>query len=587
MTFAIDQYKAGLYRINEDMTNSNISDFISTAIDTLLPVKFGKTGHVAGPDFKEFLRTAQKMPNHTASGLIGNAKASGTNKEFYVDQLRKGLLAKGKPLNKMTIKQEDISLLKAFLVHLGVSKEKAEQIIKNLAEKHPGGAIPLSQFIHHIAELDIPEDASMNRPCVKPSAVPHLESALRTMGLSPKEVENVFNGTRDEGGGLDLTKLTTNLKAFLQDTTEGSGIKNRRVVFDRVSNNLEKIGLPIPVKEKQDQISIRDLIAAWERMTDTGDKEEPLPADFRGLIDRILQKASLPNENPASQSSLTSLGKFKGGLETITEKISENAAFFNGAAPTEKKALFKKASPLKSVDTTTHKNPLIHSAGKETKPVIHAPKSSWSPISGKRLESPMELNHDHGPDTGRKAESFSVQSEKTAFSIPGHTNDLGFPNTVETVKRGQTPVKHVLPAQLIDRVGRQISRSLRRGDRIIRIQLKPPELGTVKVAMDLKENVLKLGMIIENSSVKELMLANANELRDALIEQGVKLEKIDVQIGNHSNPTFGDLKEGSTGEQWGGQGGKTFLPPTEDYLTDILTEQSLTFYGDQIVDLVV
>ena len=94
-------------------------------------------------------------------------------------------------------------------------------------------------------------------------------------------------------------------------------------------------------------------------------------------------------------------------------------------------------------------------------------------------------------------------------------------------------------------------------------------------------------MITENSSVKELLLTNANDLRDALIEQGVKLEKIDVQIGNHSNPTLSDLKEGSTGEQRGSQGGKTYLPPSEDYLTDTLTEQSLIFYGDQRVDLVV
>jgi hypothetical protein len=550
-------------------------------------MKFGKTEKVAGPDFKEFWRMAEKTPKHTASGLIGYAKASGTDKEFYVDQLRKGLLAKGKPLNRMTIGQEDICLLKEFLVHLGVSIERAEQILKNMAEKHPGGAIPLSQFIHHIAELDIPENASINRPRVKSSAVPHLESALRAMGLSPKEVENLFNGTRDELGGLDLTKLKTNLKAFFQETTEGSGIKDRQLVFDRVSDNLEEFGLPMPIKEKADQISIRDLIAAWERMTDTGDQEEPLPADLRGLIDRILQKASMPEDTPESQSSLPSMGKFKGGLEAVTEKIIEKDELFSSVAPTMKTALFKKAGPLKGVDSITHKDPFITSTGKETKPMIHAPQRLGSSISGKCLESPLELNHDQGSDAGGKAESFSLQSGKATFSIPGHATDPGFSNAVQTVKRSQTPVKNVLPARLIDRVGRQISRSLQRGDRIIRIQLKPPELGTVKVAMDLKENVLKLGMITDNSSVKELLLANANELRDALIEQGVKLEKIDVQIGNHSNPTFSDLKEGPTGEQRGSQGGKTYLPPTEDYLTDTLTEQSLTFYGDQRVDLVV
>ena len=583
MTLAIDQYKTGLNRINEDMTNSNISEFIPATIDmkgneTLLPVKSGKTEKVAGPDFKEFWRRAEKMPKHTASG---------TDKEFYVDHLRKGLLGKEKPLDRMMIGQEDISLLKEFLVHLGISIERAEEILKNLAEKHPGGAIPLSRFIDHIAKLDIPENASMNRPRVKSSAVPHLESALRAIGLSPKEVENLFHGTRDELGGMDLTKLTTHLKALFQETTEDSGVKDRQLLCDRVSDNLEKIGLPMPIKEKADQISIRDLIAAWERMTDTGDEEEPSPADLRRLIDRILQKASVSEETPESQSSLPSTGEFKGGLEAVTEKIIEKDKLFNSVAPTMKTALFKKAGHLKGVDTNTHKDPFITSTGKETKPLIHAPQSSGSSISGKSLESPSELNHDQGSDAGRKAENFSIQSGKAAFSISGHAVDSGFPNAVQTGKRSQTPMKNVLPAQLIDRVGRQISRSLQRGDRIIRIQLKPPELGTVKVAMDLKENVLKLGMITENSSVKELLLTNANDLRDALIEQGVKLEKIDVQIGNHSNPTLSDLKEGSTGEQRGSQGGKTYLPPSEDYLTDTLTEQSLIFYGDQRVDLVV
>jgi Flagellar hook-length control protein FliK len=584
MTLATNQCTTGSDRINEDMTNSNISEFNAIPIDILgdktqSPIKPGRIVQVFGPDFKEFWQMAQKMPNPATSGLTGNGKASRAGRDFYVDQLRKGLLAKGKTLSHMTIEREDFPLLKEFLAHLGFSKEKADQVIKDLAEAHPGGAIPLSLFMKHIAELDLPENASLNHPSVKPSAIPNLESALRAMGLSPKEVERVFNGTRDELGGLDLTKLTTNLKSFLHETSEGSEIGNRHVTFERVSDKLEKIGLPIPVKEKQDQISIRDLIAAWERTTGAGDKEDPLPADIKGLIDKISQNASLQKETPESLSSLMLLGKLRGEDPASTRKITGRGEPFNGVDPSEK------TGPFKRVDTFKQEDPFTPPAGKESKQAIHGSQRSGSSTSGKSLESPAELKHDLGSDTGPKAENFSVQSEKATFSVLGHTRDSSFADAVQAAKKNQSSVKDVLPAQLVDRVGRQISRSLQRGDRIIRIQLKPPELGTVKVEMDLKEHVLKLGMIIENSSVKELLLANAHELREALVDQGFKLEKMDVQIGNHSNPTFGDLKEGMNGEQRGNQGGKTYLPPSEEYWTDTLPDQPVPFYRDQRLDL--
>ena len=65
--------------------------------------------------------------------------------------------------------------------------------------------------------------------------------------------------------------------------------------------------------------------------------------------------------------------------------------------------------------------------------------------------------------------------------------------------------------------------------------------------MDIKESVLRLEMIAENSSVKELLLSNVHELRNALTEQGVKIEGLDVQVGHDFNHSLasseGGLKE--------------------------------------------
>ncbi len=103
--------------------------------------------------------------------------------------------------------------------------------------------------------------------------------------------------------------------------------------------------------------------------------------------------------------------------------------------------------------------------------------------------------------------------------------------------------RHSLPTRVMDQVGKQIARSIQRGERIIRFQLRPPDLGFMKVEMDIKDNVLRLGLITENSSVKELLLSHVQELKEALVQQGIKLEKVDIQINYNFDQSLANSKE--------------------------------------------
>ena len=84
---------------------------------------------------------------------------------------------------------------------------------------------------------------------------------------------------------------------------------------------------------------------------------------------------------------------------------------------------------------------------------------------------------------------------------------------------------------------------------LIRLQLKPPELGALKVEMDMKDNILKIGIITENSSVKELLFSSAHELREALVEQGVRLDRLDIQIDYDSSQSMTSSHEGHRRKQ--------------------------------------
>jgi flagellar hook-length control protein FliK len=166
------------------------------------------------------------------------------------------------------------------------------------------------------------------------------------------------------------------------------------------------------------------------------------------------------------------------------------------------------------------------------------------------------------------------------MDIAQDINSPNFSETIDTVKQGLRPVRDFFPAYLIDQVGKQISRSILRGEKVIRLQLKPPELGVLKVEMDIKGNILKLGMIAENSSIKELLLSNVHELREALVEQGVKLDRLDIQINYNSGQSLANSKEGQGKELDGG----TFV--AEDDKEDPIPGARNMATGDHLLDLV-
>jgi len=111
----------------------------------------------------------------------------------------------------------------------------------------------------------------------------------------------------------------------------------------------------------------------------------------------------------------------------------------------------------------------------------------------------------------------------------------------------QPRAERSLPLYLIDQVGRQISRSMMKGEKHLRIQLRPPELGSLRIEMGIQGNGLKLGMIAESGPVRDLLLSSLPQLRESLSEQGIRLDRLDVQVNDSYDRSPGDLRDGSSG----------------------------------------
>jgi flagellar hook-length control protein FliK len=278
-------------------------------------------------------------------------------------------------------------------------------------------------------------------------------------------------------------------------------------------------------------------------MTERSGKENRPPPELTATIERILDRVVISRENHkfVSLSQAGSNSKFYDRISK--EKLSDKGKILdNESLLSDLKYNEKSEESNKLLSNLNAKNEIINNNGLEDKEFSYQAKKNGllsNSVNGRGLNNEAEKK------------SHVVKSEARTIEMPLRTVLSTFSETINSVEGKDKALRGQLPTYLIDQVGKQISRSILRGDRIVRLQLKPPELGRVKIKIDIKDNTLKLGMIAEHSSVKELLLSNVHELREALVSQVVKLESVDIQINYGFDQSLSDSKEGlNQGRKW-------------------------------------
>lgn len=70
-----------------------------------------------------------------------------------------------------------------------------------------------------------------------------------------------------------------------------------------------------------------------------------------------------------------------------------------------------------------------------------------------------------------------------------------------------------------------------RGDRDLVIELEPRDLGRLVVKLNSREGVVSLKVFVENAETRTLLENGMQNLRQSLLEQGIKYGRIDVELG--------------------------------------------------------
>lgn len=481
------------------------------------------------------LNQVQKSPfNGKDQNYLKGMSADKKEPRFYLESFRKELLAKGKSLDNISLNKEDLFLLKKFLLQCGFSEQKTERFLNELKNNNPDGEINLADFFQKIAELDPAERSEKDdkETCIiESSAIPYFESVLRNFGLTPKEIDNVLSAAKVQGGGVAPKIFAIKLKEIKNRTGDKIQTIENRDTVKQISNKMEMMGLNLPDKAKAGKISIEDFITSLEQMTKGQGEENKPPSELKSTMGQLLERVVISGEKQNFVFSSPADANFKLHDPIAKKKINDNVGSLDNQS-----LLTNLNDKNEKIDTIGRQN--IEYANHEKKVELFSNSSH-----GKGFQN-MAGNKGH-----------DIQSGVRILEPPNQTSVSTFSETINAAESNDKSFRSSLPAYLVDQVGKQISRSILRGDRIVRLQLKPPDLGRVKINIDIKDNSLKLGMIAEHSSVKELLLSNVHELRGALVSQGIKLENIDIQINYGFGQSLTGSKEGKRWNQDSGEKG--------------------------------
>ena len=99
-----------------------------------------------------------------------------------------------------------------------------------------------------------------------------------------------------------------------------------------------------------------------------------------------------------------------------------------------------------------------------------------------------------------------------------------------------------LPDFVTRQVGKTIVRSINTGDDTIRMQLKPPELGRIYMSIDHNGSSMKVNIITEHQSAKDILVANVNEIKTMLSSSSINLESFEVDMSSDFQQSMADAR---------------------------------------------
>jgi flagellar hook-length control protein FliK len=156
----------------------------------------------------------------------------------------------------------------------------------------------------------------------------------------------------------------------------------------------------------------------------------------------------------------------------------------------------------------------------------------------------------HPPVTGEKVaplpSPFAAVALDTVSIEPGFDTGEGISSAGRTV--------------LMTQITEAAQPLMQQGGGRVLISLNPPSLGALDIDVRVKHDTVELFVIANNKDVQQTLCSHVEQLRQALIDQGLNMDRFQVVVGDRSGGQQGHdrRQEGMSGWHGGAQGDRGY-----------------------------
>ncbi len=556
---------------------------IENLLSTISAAQTGRTAKTPSASFLPAMRQAadgrRAAADPAASCGSRDFRSHRRSLHRHLESLRDALVKQGKPLNRTGISEKHLPLLGRFLELSGFSPSQIRQCLARLQDRAAAGKLTMSGFFREAAALDPKKTSAARDGMIDSSAVPYLETALRRLDFTPKGISHALAAAKIGGGGIDSRRLLDKLaKAPAAGDSALPPVLRRAAAEAAVKDVLQLAeDRRLSTGNVQALVPSSSAVGGEVRGGKSGGRLDISPADpaadqFQAAVRSADRRkasaapnpfASSAGERPENlQSRMTALPisgdvPVKAVQDAVKEILARLQADAGASDPDPGSAALARIRLMR-----TGAGPKSDSAGRLGSRSAAAAGAgheggagSWQKADPGAGPAPAAARIESGaafksaprgdlPDPGApRAASATLEGLKHAEPHPPGSDSLQPPMPVFSksasaaggaVTAGQRtptpPPGSAVPGHVIEQVGSQLSRAVAAGDRTVELRLKPPELGGVKVQLEIQDSALKLGVVVENRSVRDLLQSHLHELRDMLANQGIKVDRLDVDI---------------------------------------------------------
>lgn len=438
--------------------------------------------------------------------------------QALVEWLKKYAYSRFGKTDSVTVDSDALSWFRNLLIHAGFDKNEVDGIINQLKENDKGGNISLSDLFAKVASLE--EEHNDNGDVLPASIIPYLQSLLTSVGLDDATLESILAGATEADGGISLSRLTAALKGL--DSTADNG-KSASVsdLIDRIKSAVLDAGdNQTAPADSSAEMTLDDVIAELEEMmagkSGANFRGYLVSEDIRGFLSGLREGETLNTD--------TVLAKNTAILSALGRMESNGRGFDNDASGTGRNGIFNHQENSASTKELLFER-YFGSPDKETSVPLKEsfPHSRPGSLSAGIAAS---FSQESASSAARTSGVKSEQNLHIGYQVIRETG-LTYTESSSQLKGG--PPRN-LPFYMMQQVGRQVFRSIQNGEKEVLLQLKPPHLGRLKLSLETVKDVVRVSIVTDNRSTRELLKSHADELKATLLEQGIRLEKLDVRI---------------------------------------------------------